>query len=217
MNKVEQSLWIEANYPATAMSTAQRKPRFGVGVNDADYAVQPRVNGVKLRDPAYQAWSSMLQRAYDPKLHAAYPTYSGVTVCKEWHSFSAFRNWWLNSYREDWQCDKDLLVVGNREYSPDSCIYVPLWLNSFLNGHEASRGELPIGVRLDKRRGKYQSRCCNPITGKNHNLGYFTTPEAAHAAWTKRKLELAAQLKPDMDAIDKRIYNNVVTIIKAAI
>ena len=217
MNKVNLSLWIEANYPRNKSSVAMRKPLCGVGVNDADYAVQPRVNGVKLRDPAYQAWSSMLARAYDPKLHAAYPTYSDVTVCSEWHSFSAFRNWWLNSYREDWQCDKDLLVVGNREYSHNSCIYVPRWLNSFLNGHEASRGELPIGVRLDKRRGKYQSRCCNPITGKNHNLGYFTTPEAAHEAWLKRKLQLADQLKPDMDAIDQRIYPNVVTIIKAAI
>ena len=44
-----------------------------------------------------------------------------------------------------------------------------------------------------------------------------TTPEAARDAWLKCKLELADQLKPDMDAIDPRIYNNVVAIIKAAI
>ena len=217
MNKVNLSLWIEANYPANKSSIDQRKPVYGVGVNDADYMITQKVNGVRLWDPAYKTWSNMLKRAYCERYHATHPTYSDVTVCAEWHSFSAFRNWWLNSYREDWQCDKDLLVVGNREYSHNSCIYVPRWLNSFLNGHEASRGELPIGVRLDKRRGKYQSRCCNPITGKNHHLGSFTTPEAAHEAWRRYKLELADQLKPDMDAIDKRIYNNVVTIIMAAV
>ena len=217
MNKIELSIWIEANYPANNLSIYQRKPRYGVGINDSNYASQPRVNGVKLRDPAYQAWAGMLERAYSERFHKRQPTYSDVTVCKEWHSFVAFRAWWLENYREGFSLDKDLLVVGNREYSPDACIYVPQWLNTFTIDCGASRGELPIGVRLDKRRGKYQSRCCNPITGKNHNLGYFTTPEAAHEAWLKRKLQLADQLKQEMDSIDKRIHPNVVTIIMAAI
>ena len=64
--------------------------------------------------------------------------------------------------------------------------------------------------------GMYQSNCSNPITGRQHRLGYFTAPEEAYEAWIKRKLELAAHLKPEMDAIDQRIYPNVVTIIKAA-
>ena len=216
MNKVEQSLWIEANYPATAMSTAQRKPRFGVGVNDAHYATQPSVNGIRLLDPAYSAWVNMLARSYDPKFHEKQPTYSDVTVCKEWHSFSAFREWWLGNYRDGFQCDKDILVVGNKEYGPDVCIYVPRWLNNLTTDNGAGRGDLPIGVCLRKETGKYQSTCNNPITGKLHTIGYFTAPEAAHQAWRQYKLELADQLKPEMDAIDQRIYPNVVTIIKAA-
>ena len=215
MTKVELSLWIEASYPISGRGNP-RKPRYGVGINDADYMTTPTVDGAVLCDPAYRAWYSMLQRAYDKKLHDRQQTYSDVTVCKEWHSFSAFRAWWLASYREGWQLDKDLLVVGNREYGPDACIYVPRWLNNFTTDSGASRGELPIGVRLDTRRGKYMAQCCNPITGKQHNLGYFTTPAAAHEAWLSYKLQLADQLKPDMDAIDQRIYPNVVTIIKAA-
>ena len=215
MNKVELSLWIEANYPATAISIAGRKPLFGVGENDAHYATQPTVDGKQIKDPAYLAWAGMLKRAYDPKYHARYPTYVGVTVCEEWHSFSAFRTWWLANYRDDGHLDKDLLVVGNREYSPWSCLYVPQWLNTFTIDSGASRGEFPIGVCLDKRSGKYQSECCNPITGKQCYLGYFTTPEAAHDAWLNYKLALADQLKPDMDTIDQRIHPNVVTIIKA--
>ena len=217
MNKIELSLWIEANYPANKTSITLRKPLCGVGVNDVDYATQPRVNGVKLCDTAYIAWFAMMQRGYDPKYHVMHPTYSDVTVCKEWHSFRAFREWWLNNYREGFSLDKDLLVISNREYSPWSCLYIPQWLNKFTTDSGAARGEFPIGVCLDKRSGKYQSYCNNPITGKRHSLGYFTTPEAAHDAWLQYKLELADQLKPEMDAIDPRIYNNVVTIIRAAI
>ena len=161
-------------------------------------------------------WSSMLTRAYDPKCHARYPTYSDVTVCKKWHSFRLFRAWWLANYRDGYSLDKDLLVVGNREYGPSACIYIPSRLNAFTTASGAGRGELPIGVSFCKQTGKYQSHCNNPITGKYHLVGMFTTPEAAHEAWRRYKLELADQLKPDMDAIDQRIYPNVVTIIKAA-
>ena len=215
MNKVKLSIWIEANYPISGRG-GHRKPLFGVGINDADYATRPTVNGKCAADPAYRAWSGMLERAYDPKCHARNPTYVGVTVCKEWHSFSAFRVWWLANYREGLQLDKDLLVVGNREYRPDACIYIPSMLNSFTADCGASRGEFPIGVSFCNQTGRYRSRCCNPITGKQHRLGRFTTPEAAHSAWLKCKLSLADQLKQDMDAIDQRIYHNVVTIIKAA-
>ena len=212
MTTIELSLFIEANYPMTGMGRP-RKPRYGVGVNDADYVTTPTVNGVSLRDPAYHAWSGMLMRAYSQKYHVTHPTYSDVTVCTEWHSFSAFREWWLNNYREGFQCDKDLLVPGNRQYSPDACIYVPRWLNTFTVDRGASRGELPIGVCLDRCCGKYKSECSNPITGKSHNLGLFTTPEEANEAWLDFKLSIADRLKKETDRIDQRIYNNVRTII----
>ena len=216
MTSVELSIHIEANYPITG-KVRPRKPLFGVGVNDASYMTQPIVNGVRLRDNAYRAWVDMMRRAYDQKFHGANPTYVGVTVCEEWHSFSTFRAWWLSNYREGYNLDKDLLMVGNREYGPDKCIYVPRWLNNFTVDHGASRGELPIGVSFCNQTGRYQSRCRNPITGKQQHLGRFTTPKTAHSAWLKRKLELADQLKAEMDYIDKRIYPNVVTIIKAAV
>ena len=201
MNNIALSLHLEKNYPISGRGRP-RKPLFGVGTNDADYMTNPTVNGVMLCDPAYRAWSGMLMRAYDERYHEKQPTYSGVTVCKEWHSFRAFRAWWLANYREGYELDKDLLVVGNREYSPDACIYIPSRLNTFTIDCGAVRGEFPIGVCLNDQIGKYRSRCSNPITGKRHSLGYFTTPEEALDAWLDFKLSLAEQLKPEMDAID---------------
>lgn len=216
MNKVELSLFIEANYP-TSGTGRPRKPLYGVGVNDASYVTTPFINGVRLREPAYRAWGNILKRAYDHEFHAVNPTYIGVTVCEDWILFSAFREWWLANYRDDWQLDKDLLSPGNREYVPDSCIYVPQWLNTFTTDCGASRGEFPIGVSFCNQTGKYRSNCSNPLTGKQHSLGRFATPASAHDAWLTYKLSLADQLKPEMDAIDGRIYKNVVKIIKAAI
>ena len=215
MNKIELSLHLEANYPISGRG-GPRKPLYGIGVNDADYMTNPMANGVMLWDPAYKAWSNMLKRAYSPRFHEKQPTYSDVTVCKEWHSFSAFREWWLDNYREGFSLDKDLLLVGNKEYSPDACIYVPRWLNNFTEDRGASRGKFQIGVSLHKPTGKYQSYCNNPITGRKHHLGSFTSPEAAHAAWLIYKMELADELKQQTDAIDHRIYPNVISIIKAA-
>ena len=214
MTRVELSLFIEANYPISGIGR-HRKLLYGIGLNDADYMTTPTVNGAILWEPAYQAWVNMLKRAYCERYQEKRPTYVGVTVCEEWHSFSAFRNWWLAKYREGFSLDKDLLVVCNREYGPDACIYVPQSLNTFTVDSGAVRGELPIGVYLHET-GIYRSKCRNPITGKTRHIGYFTTPEAAHSAWLKYKLELAAQLKPEMDAIDQRIYTNVVKIIRAA-
>ena len=114
MSKVELSIFIEANYPSNNLSIAMRKPRVGVGINDARYMTTPIVDGKQVVDPAYMAWFNMLKRAYDPKFHEKQPTYSDVTVCKDWHSFSAFRAWWLDNYREGEQLDKDLLGSGTK-------------------------------------------------------------------------------------------------------
>ena len=212
MTKVELSLFIEANYPISGRGR-NRKPRYGAGVNDADYVTAPTVNGATLCDPAYYAWADMLKRGYSEQYQEKNPTYSDVTVCKEWHSFIAFRAWWLDNYREGWQLDKDLLSPGNREYGPDTCVYIPQWLNTFTTDSGALRGEFPIGVYLPRKTGKYMAQCNNPITGKQRYLGSFTTQEEAHEAWLNYKLRLADQLKKKMDAIDQRIYNNVRTII----
>ena len=96
--------------------------------------------------------------------------------------------------QQDWQgksLDKDIIAPGSKLYSPDTCAFVLPATNLFVTARDASRGGYPVGVSLHKRVGKYQAQCGNPFTGKNENLGYFSTPEDAHEAWRERKHELA--------------------------
>ena len=153
----------------------------------------------------------MLQRCYSEEYHHRYPTYIGVKVCDEWLSFMAFRKWWVENQVDGWHMDKDVLS-DDRIYSPDTCIFVPAWLNTFTIDSWASRGEWPIGVCFDRRRRKFESRCRHPF-GKNEYLGHFSTPDEAHAAWLARKIEIANELKHLMDDIDARIFPRVIEII----
>lgn len=166
----------------------------GVGINDADYAVRPRVNGKQVMCPFYQVWGHMLQRCYSEKYQSRQPTYIGCYVCDEWLTFSNFKSWMM---MQDWQgkqLDKDLLVNGNKVYSPENCVLVSGITNSFTTDRGAFRGEWPIGVSFHERNGKFEAHCNNPFTKKLEHLGCFSYPEQAHLAWKKRKHELACRL-----------------------
>ena len=170
------------------------KPVFGIGINDADYAVQPTVNGKQVVCPFYMTWKSMIQRCYDPKYQAKYPSYIGCSVAPEWLSFMTFRAWMVG---QDWQgrdLDKDLLFPGNKVYSSTTCVFISSGLNRFTLDRGADRGEWPIGVCRSKRHQKFIAQCRNPFTGKVECLGLFTCPDEAHEAWRKRKHEIALQL-----------------------
>lgn len=203
---------IRNEYPVTKESLLNRRPVFGVGINDADYVISPQLDGVRLVCPAYRLWAAMLTRSYSSKFHDENPTYIGVTVCKKWHSFMSFRDWWIKNQVDQYQLDKDL-IGDSREYSPESCIFVPQWLNTFTSSGAAKRGSLPIGVSFHGPSGKYQSHCSHPF-GKHKNLGSFPSSSEAHSAWKSRKLEIAEELRPLMDKIDFRIYQRVIDIIK---
>ena len=182
------------------MRKLRKKPKLfcGVGVNDADYAVQPRdADGRAVWCPYYEVWGSVLKRAYSPKYHANRPTYIGVTVCEEWHSFMAFRAWMETQDWEGKQLDKDIIVPGNKVYSPATCAFVSSQINSLLIDSAAARGEWPIGVSLQKESNRFQARVKE--NGKGRHLGYFATPEAAHRAWRKEQLRIGRTAARECD------------------
>ncbi len=177
---------------------------YGVGINDAGYVINKTeiagcVDGKRKRRtswgcPFYRVWTDMLRRGYSDKYKATHPTYRGVTVCKEWHTFSVFKAWMETQDFEGKQLDKDLLIRGNKVYSPEACVFVSRQVNNFLIDRGNARGAYKVGVCWHNRVGKYKAQCCNPITKKGENLGLFTTEQEAHDVWLTKKLEHAHNL-----------------------
>jgi hypothetical protein len=163
----------------------------GVGINDADYRVVDASTG--FRCPFYEAWASMLKRCYSEKFHIKHPTYIGCEVCEDWKVFSKFKLWMETQDWEGKQLDKDLLVMGNKVYSPTTCLFVSGDVNCFMTEKQSTNGPLPPGVAHRKDNGKYRAYCSQHGKGLKH-LGQYDTPEEAQRAYKLHKANLAIEL-----------------------
>ena len=168
---------------------------YGVGINDSGYRVTT-YSGTKRTwvCPFYDKWAGMLERCYSESWLIRQPTYRGCTVIKEWHRFSAFKAWMETQDWEGKHLDKDILCPQNKQYGPQTCVFVTRQLNNFLTDRAKLRGDFPLGVVKDYRSGKFQARVRNPFTKKEEHLGMFNCPLEAHKMWRSRKHELACLL-----------------------
>ena len=166
---------------------------LGVGIMDADYPVQPLLpNGKRERCPYYVIWTNVLSRCFSEVEKTRFPTYKNVTCCEEWLTFSNFKSW---MEQQDWRgkhLDKDLLVAHNKIYSPETCVFIAPSINSFLLKSDKNRGDYPLGVTFQKDCNKFRPRC-----GKTLGLGLFSTPQEAHRAWQKEKINQAKILQSE--------------------
>lgn len=156
---------------------------YGVGINDAEYITQPTINGKIKVCVFYQTWASMLQRCYSSKLHERYSTYIGCITCNEWLSFMNFRSWMNKQDYKGKQLDKDILIEGNKIYSPDTCIFISNQINSLFNNQASKRGKYPQGVCKDKN--KYRANMNK--YGKDMYIGNFNTIMEAEKAYLVAK------------------------------
>lgn len=163
---------------------------YGHGTNDLDEPV--KVNGKPLK--FYYIWKDMLNRCYSEKSLSKHPTYRGCSVCDEWLSLSTFRVWFDVNYRDNTELDKDILVKGNKVYGPEACRFVPQYINSLLLDAGAARGELPVGVRIDKRSrvNSYHAQCNNGY-GRLLSGPYRPTIALAKADYARIKTEVVRQ------------------------
>lgn len=181
---------------------------FGIGFNDSNYPVQKYLCSGNDRKlvwicPFFRKWRNMLERCYSDHFIKRRPTYAGCHVCDDWLTFSNFKAW---MEKQDWEgneLDKDILIKGNKVYSPETCCFVSKIVNNFMHENQARRGAYAIGVSAYGN--KLQSSCKNPITGNSEHLGYFFDENEAHLAWKKRKHELACQLAELQT--DERVVN----------
>lgn len=163
----------------------------------------------------YRHWVKLLDRIYnlENKHTSSNMTYKGCAISKEWHNFQNFCEWAIKEpyWQEDDAClDKDLLVMGNKYYSPATCCFIPNIINVFISGSKLSEKGLPRGVNLVnpktvKSKVGYIARC--HFDYKREYLGYFDTPLEAEVVYNKRKSEVAAELcKRYKDSISHEAY-----------
>jgi hypothetical protein len=183
----------------------------GVGINDADYTVCPTVNGIRVWCPFYKTWRCMLQRAYCEKWSAKYLTYRDCSVYKDWHYFTNFKSWMEKQDWEGKELDKDLLVKGNKTYSPNTCVFLTRRVNHFFTDRSATNGLYPAGVYFEKKRGKYKAQCVD-FEGNRLCLGEFDDPNEAHATYWQFKCKIAKQLSETQN--DERIRNAILSHFK---
>ena len=143
----------------------------------------------------YQLWKDMLSRCFNVRYKETHPTYKDVTCCAEWLSFGNFVEWvnkevGYSGKLDGYQFDKDLIVKGNKVYSPETCSFVPRAVNNLLNSHGSVRGKYPVGVCFDTCNGAFKVRVTH--CGVPQNLGLYKTPEEAFAVY---KVAKEAQIK----------------------
>jgi len=183
---------------------SKRSLVYGIGINDSDYITKPMINGKQVTCAFYKTWQLMLQRCYSEKFHKKYPTYKDCTTAPEWHSFMAFKSWMIERDYEGKEIDKDLLVIGNKIYSPEACIFVSKQVNYLMGSCAAKRGLLPQGVSFD--RGRYLARV--RIKGTETRVGRYSTIPEAEASYVKAKS--ANIIRTALEQTDMRLMKSLI-------
>lgn len=158
----------------------------------------------------YNTWNHMLQRCYDPYYINKQLTYKDCFVCKEWHNFQNFAKWYEENYyecnNEEMHLDKDILIKGNKIYSPETCIFVPKEVNNLFTKRQNYRGDCVIGVYYNKKENYYIAHC-NFNIGKSKHLGSFKTEKEAFLSYKQAKENYIKQVADKYkDIIPTKLY-----------
>jgi hypothetical protein len=181
---------------------------FGVGLIGFG---RHKVKSEGKKTPAYTLWNGIIQRGYSEEFKRENPSYRDVSVAPEWHNYQCFAEWFhAQEYSQspEFQLDKDLILAGNREYSPSACSFVPSQINSILNDCAGRRGKFKQGVSFVDRRNSYVARIS--IRGIPVKIGSFPGEEAAYSAYLSAKTEyvrtMAEEYKP---VLHPKVYQNL--------
>mgnify|MGYP006954717919 CR=1 FL=1 len=176
----------------------------GVGINDIVGSSTTHTNIRTL-------WKGILDRCYGKNVTEAY---KDCSICDRWIKLSNFivdiekMPNFDKLFKQGWSLDKDILVKGNKIYSPDTCCIVPSEINQLFIYQKSNRGSLPIGVAFNTRDGSFTAQLNKRLTGGKQRLcKYFKTAEEAFLFYKEAKesyiKDVANMYK---DQIDFRCY-----------
>lgn len=184
---------------------------YGIGyIGEGKY--KPSENGKETKE--YLHWRHILMRCYDNKYKEKEPTYYNCEVCEEWHNFQNFAKWYEENYYEvegqSMNLDKDILIKGNKIYSPQTCVFVPQNINKLFTKRQNHRGEYPIGVSWHKKDKAFRV-CVSDGNGKLIYLGNFSNSHEAFLIYKINK-ELIIQEIANIykDSIPLKLYNALI-------
>lgn len=172
---------------------------YGRGYTDISSSYDQRLHGI---------WGGMFSRCYNTKYHEEYVSYRDCEVVGDFLYLSKFIEWCKSQMGYDqkgYQLDKDILIKGNKLYSPETCCFVPKDLNTLLTHRRKDKGLYPVGVSYKPRINKYVAQISR--FKEVIHLGSYCTPEEAFLAYKQAKeayIKEVAELYKDQ--IDGRVY-----------
>lgn len=178
---------------------------YGVGYNSGgNYSPYVR-KGV--RTDAYQCWNKMLERCYSKN----YDKYNKYTCCKDWLDFQGFASWYYDNIYlvddEPMELDKDLLSPESREFNPDTCMFIPRFINKVINNVKYNKkSDLPTGISWNKKHGDYVVRIT--MYGKRRTIGNIKDKDEASELYNKaRKAYIYDVAHLYKDRVPEKLYN----------
>lgn len=167
----------------------------------------------KKQTVVYRTWSAIMSRCYNEKSLKKHPSYIGCTVCEEWLNFQNFGKWFEENFNpktmQGWNVDKDILVKGNKIYSPEYCMIIPKILNnSFVSTSKKKEGT--VGVNYYTKDNAYVAQ---GNTGKKNTnyIGQFKNQEDAIKAYANAKEKYIKELADEWrELIGERAYKGLI-------
>lgn len=187
---------------------------FGVGMIGEKYPMS--INGKMTKE--HFTWRGIISRCYDNKRKEKSPTYENVVCCEEWLNFDNFYEWLHSQSNFDkwyegkkWAIDKDILIKGNKVYSPNTCCLVPENVNLLFTKRDRFRGNFPIGVRENGN--GFQAQWNNQLTNKRECSSNYSTPENAfyfgYKPHKEALIKQVAEIEYNNGNITKQCYDSM--------
>lgn len=163
---------------------------------------------VQHRSFSYEVWKRVRLRCTEGSVYQrAAPGYVGCTLHPDFAEFQSFVEWHGNQIGfgvDGYSIDKDMLVRGNKVYGPETCVLVPIALNSFWT--KLPKLSDKTGVRPAPH-GKFTASI--KINDRFEHLGTFSSHADASKAYLAAKIAAISQwikrLEDGEFSVDKRV------------
>lgn len=196
------------------------------GIGHVDYSLPITENGEKVKE--YESWRGMIKRCQDSNYLKREPSYEGCFISNEWTYYTNFYSWVISQEnyikwkegKKRWAIDKDILIKGNKVYSDETCLLVPMNVNNLFTTRKLHRGPYPIGVSYSKKNNKFLAYCNDPFKERTdggrylgHYLGSYKTPEEAFYAYKdfkEKMIKKVAAIEFECENITQKCYEAMI-------